>query len=266
GLIGLTWVGFSHVPAGFIPEQDKQYLVAIAQLPPAASLDRTEAVTRRISEIALKEPGVTHAVEFAGMSVTGFTQSSSSGLIFLPLDDFDRRTSGALSAPAIAAALNAKLASIQDAFDMVVTPPPVIGLGTLGGFKLQIEDRTDAGEQALFSALSEALGKANTNPALGGAFSTYQINVPQLDIDVDRVKVKRENVKLSDVFETLQVYLGSLYVNDFNRFGRTYEVVAQADAPFRSHVEDILPLQTRNGAGQMVPLGSLLTVDETFGS
>src|SRR5580700_1200267 len=244
---------------------DKQYLVAIAQLPPAASLERTEAVTRRIAAIALKQPGVAHEVEFAGMSVNGFTQSSSAGLIFLPLDDFPQRSSRELSGRAIAASLNAKLASIQDAFVMVVTPPPVIGLGTLGGFKLQIEDRTDAGEQALFSALSEALGKANTNPALGGAFSTYQINVPQLDIDVDRVKVKRENVKLSDVFETLQVYLGSLYVNDFNRFGRTFEVVAQADAPFRAHPEDITRLKTRNDRGEMVPLGAVVKVTESHG-
>jgi hydrophobe/amphiphile efflux-1 (HAE1) family protein len=265
GLMVLTWLGFNTVPGGFIPAQDKQYLVAVAQLPPAASLDRTEAVTRRIADIALKQPGIAHAVEFAGMSVNGFTQSSSASLIFFPLDDFPRRTSAALSGPAIAAALNAKMASIQDAFVMVVTPPPVIGLGTLGGFKLQVEDRAAAGPEALFSALSDALAKANQNPALGGAFSTYQINVPQLDVDVDRVKVKRENVKLSDVFETLQVYLGSLYVNDFNRFGRTYQVVAQADAPFRSQLDDILPLKTRNASGEMVPLGSVLNVSQSFG-
>jgi hydrophobe/amphiphile efflux-1 (HAE1) family protein len=265
GLIVLTAFSFRSVPDGFIPAQDKQYLVAVAQLPPAASLDRTEAVTRRISDIALKQPGIAHAVEFAGMSVNGFTQSSSAALIFFPLDDFPQRTSRVLSGPAIAAALNAKMASIQDAFVMVVTPPPVIGLGTLGGFKLQVEDRTAAGPEALFSALSQALGKANQNPALGGAFSTYQINVPQLDVDVDRVKVKRENVRLSDVFETLQVYLGSLYVNDFNRFGRTYQVVAQADAPFRSQRDDILPLKTRNASGEMVPLGSVISVSQSFG-
>jgi len=265
GLIVLTAFSFRTVPDGFIPAQDKQYLVAVAQLPPAASLDRTEAVTRRIADIALKQPGVAHAVEFAGMSVNGFTQSSSASLIFFPLDDFSTRTSRTLSGPAIAAALNAKMASIQDAFVMVVTPPPVIGLGTLGGFKLQVEDRTAAGPEALFAALSQALGKANQNPALGGAFSTYQINVPQLDVDVDRVKVKRENVKLSDVFETLQVYLGSLYVNDFNRFGRTYQVVAQADAPFRSQLDDILPLKTRNASGEMVPLGSVINVSQSFG-
>src|SRR5499425_1000532 len=265
GLIVLTAFSFRSVPDGFIPAQDKQYLVAVAQLPPAASLDRTEAVTRRIAEIALKQPGISHAVEFAGMSVNGFTQSSSASLIFFPLDDFSQRSSRALSGRAIAAALNQKMASIQDAFVMVVTPPPVIGLGTLGGFKLQVEDRADAGPQALFAALSEALGKAYQNPALGGAFSTYQINVPQLDVDVDRVKVKRENVKLSDVFETLQVYLGSLYVNDFNRFGRTYEVVAQADAPFRAQLDDILPLKTRNANGEMVPLGSVINVSQSFG-
>ena len=265
GLIVLTWFGLNAVPGGFIPAMDKQYLVAVAQLPPAASLDRTDAVTRRITEIALKQPGVTHAVEFAGMSVNGFTQSSSASLIFFALDDFGQRRSAALSGPAIAAALNQEMASIQDAFVMVVTPPPIIGLGTLGGFKLQIEDRGDAGPQALFAALSEALGKANKNPALGGAFSTYQINVPQLDIDVDRVKAKRENVKLSDVFETLQVYLGSLYVNDFNRFGRTYQVVAQADAPFRSQLDDIMPLKTRNASGEMVPLGSVVNVSRSFG-
>jgi hydrophobe/amphiphile efflux-1 (HAE1) family protein len=265
GLIALTWFGFNTVPGGFIPAMDKQYLVAVAQLPPAASLDRTEAVTRRITDIALGQPGVSHAVEFAGMSVNGFTQSSSASLIFLPLDDFSRRGSAALSGPAIAAALNRKMASIQDAFVMVVTPPPIIGLGTLGGFKLQIEDRTDQGPQALFAALSEALGKANKDPTLAGAFSTYQINVPQLDIDVDRVKAKRENVKLSDVFETLQVYLGSFYVNDFNRFGRTYQVVAQADAPYRAQLDDVMPLKTRNASGDMVPLGSVISISRSFG-
>src|SRR5437016_5353967 len=265
GLVVLTYFGFAAVPSGFIPDQDKQYLVAVAQLPPAASLDRTDSVTRRISEFGLKQPGVAHAVAFAGMSVNGFTASSSAGLIFFPLDDADKRTSRELSAHAIAAALNKKVSSIQDAFVMVVTPPPVIGLGTLGGFKLQVEDRGDAGPEALYSALQESLAKAAKDPALGGAFSTYQINVPQLNIDVDRVKVKRQNVKLSDVFETLQVYLGSLYVNDFNRFGRTYQVVAQADAPFRSQLDDVLPLKTRNAAGEMVPLGSVINVSRSFG-
>jgi hydrophobe/amphiphile efflux-1 (HAE1) family protein len=265
GLIALTWLGFSSVPGGFIPDQDKQYLIAIAQLPPAATLDRTDEVVRKIGEVAMKQPGVTHAVQFSGMSVNGFTPSSSAGIVFLALDDFDKRTTKDKSAKAIAQAMTQKLSSIQDAFVVVVPPPPVIGLGTLGGFKLQIEDRNDLGAEALYAATEEAVKKASQNPALMGTFSTYQINVPQLNVDIDRVKVKRQNVKLSDVFDTLNIYLGSLYVNDFNKFGRTYQVLAQADAPFRSHVEDVLPLKTRNAGGDMVPLGSLVTLSPTFG-
>ena len=171
----------------------------------------------------------------------------------------------ASSAGAIAGALNQKFASIQDAYIAVFPPPPVIGLGMLGGFKLNVEDRQNRGAEALYAAVQDALQKAWADPSLAGVFSSYQINVPQLDVDVDRLKVKRQGVKLNDVFQTLQVNLGSLYVNDFNRFGRTYRVVAQADAPFRSQVDDILPLKTRNAAGEMVPLGSMISVKESFG-
>jgi hydrophobe/amphiphile efflux-1 (HAE1) family protein len=265
GLIVLTYFGFNAVPSGFVPDQDKQYVIAIAQLPPAATVDRSDEVTRQIGEIGMKTPGVTGAVQFTGMSVNGFVPSSSSSLIFFPLDDFGKRKSKSLSARAIAGELNKRLSVIKDAFVIVVPAPPILGLGTIGGFKLNVEDRGDLGSDALYAAVQEVLKKSYQNPALAGSFSTYQINVPQLNVNVDREKVKRQNVKLSDVFQTLQVYLGSLYVNDFNKFGRTYQVVAQADAPYRSHVEDILPLQTRNGAGQMVPLGSLLTVEQTFG-
>jgi hydrophobe/amphiphile efflux-1 (HAE1) family protein len=265
GLLVLTYFGFANTPKGFIPQQDKQYLVAVAQLPPAASLDRTTEVMQRITEIGNKQPGVEHAVQFAGMSVNGFAPSSSSAIVFFTLDSFDKRKSKDLSNLAIAAALNKKLSTIQDAFIGVFPPPPVIGLGTLGGFKLNVEDRADLGTEALYRAVQDVIGKAYQNPALAGVFTNYQVNVPQLNVNVDRVKVKRQDVKLSDVFQTLQVYLGSLYVNDFNRFGRTYRVVAQADAPFRSDVKDILPLKTRNAKGEMVPLGSMVTVEETFG-
>ncbi len=265
GLIALTYFGFNMVPGGFVPEQDKKYIIAIAQLPPAATIERTDQVIRKIGEIGLKQPGVEHAVQFSGMSVNGFTPSSSAGIVFFGLDDFEKRKGKGLTAKEIAGALTQKMGSIQDAFVIVVPPPPIIGLGTLGGFKLQIEDRADLGEEALFAATDAAIKKSYQNPALFGGFSTYQINVPQLDVDVDRTKVKRQNVKMSDLFDTLNVYLGSLYVNDFNKFGRTYQVLAQADAPFRSHVEDILPLKTRNAAGDMVPLGSLLSVKEAFG-
>ena len=265
GLIALTYFGFNAVPSGFVPDEDKQYVVAIAQLPPAATVERSEEVNREMGEIGLKTPGVSGAVQFTGMSVNGLVPSSSSSLCFFALDDFEKRKSKNLSAKAIAATLNQKLAAIKDAFIIVVPAPAIQGMGTVGGFKLSVEDRGDLGSDALYAAVQEALKKAYQNPAIAGEFSTYQINVPQLNVNVDREKVKRQNVKLSDVFQTLQVYLGSLYINDFNKFGRTYQVVAQADAPYRSHVEDILPLQTRNGAGQMVPLGSLLTVDQTFG-
>jgi hydrophobe/amphiphile efflux-1 (HAE1) family protein len=265
GLIVLAWFGFNAVPGGFIPSQDKQYLIAVAQLPPASSIDRTEAVVRRMSAIGLKTPGVEHAVEFAGMSVNGWSQSSSSGIAFFALDPPSKRTGPNLTGNAIAARLNAELASIQDAYVVVFTPPPVLGLGSLGGFKAQVEDRGDAGPEALYAAVQDALGKAAKNPALAGLLSTYQINVPQLDVSVDRDKVKQQGVKLSDVFDTLQTYMGSTYVNDFNRFGRTFQVMAQADGPFRAQAEDIRTLKTRNADGAMVPLGSLLNVTPTFG-
>jgi hydrophobe/amphiphile efflux-1 (HAE1) family protein len=265
GLIGLAWIGFNAVPGGFIPSQDKQYLIAVAQLPPAATIDRTEAVVRRMAEIGLKTPGVEHAVEFAGMSVNGWSQSSSSGIAFFALDPPAKRRGANLTGNAIAARLNAELAGIQDAYVVVFTPPPVLGLGSLGGFKAQVEDRGDAGPEALYAAVQDALGKAAKNPTLAGLLSTYQINVPQLDVNVDREKVKQQGVKLSDVFDTLQTYMGSTYVNDFNRFGRTFQVMAQADGPFRAQAEDIRTLKTRNADGAMVPLGSLLNVTPTFG-
>ena len=265
GLIVLTVVGFRAVPNGFIPQQDKQYLIAVAQLPPASSLQRTAQVIKEIGAIGLRQPGVAHAVQFAGMSVNGFVPSSSAGLVFFPLTPFSQRRSAALSAPAIAAALNRKLAAIQGGMVVVFPPPPILGLGTLGGFQLNVEDRGDLGSTALYDAVQKALAQGYHNPALAGLFSTYQINVPQLKVNVNRTKVMQEHVNLEDVFRTLQVYLGSDYINDFNRFGRTYQVLAQADAPYRSHISDIATLQTRNDAGQMVPLGSILSVQRTFG-
>jgi len=265
GLIGLAYLGFAGVPHGFIPDQDKQYLVAIAQLPPAASLDRTEQVVKEIGDIGMHQPGVEHAVQFAGMSVNGFVPSSSAGLVFFGLKPFDQRKSKALSAGAIAAALNQKLSAIQGGMVVVFPPPPVMGLGTLGGFKLEVEDRGDLGPNALYAAVQKALQQGYQSPALAGLFSSYQVNVPQLDVNVDRVKVMQDHVNLDDVFQTMQIYLGSLYVNDFNRFGRTYQVIAQADAPFRSNIEDISTLQTRNADGQMIPLGSFLSVNRSFG-
>jgi len=264
-LIGLTYYSFNKVPTGFVPTQDKQYLVAFAQLPDAASLDRTDAVMRRMSEVALKHPGVADAITFPGLSINGFTVSPNSGIVFVGLKPFEERKGKKLSGPAIAEELNAQYASIQDAFVAIFPPPPVNGLGTIDGFKLHIQDRADVGYERLYAASQELISKAWQTPGLTRVFTGYQINVPQLDADVDRVKAKSQGVPLGNVFETMQIYLGSLYVNDFNRFGRTYQVIAQADSQFRDRPEDITRLKTRNARGEMVPLGALVKVKETYG-
>ena len=264
-LIGLTYFAFQSVPHGFIPGQDKQYLVGFAQLPDGASLDRTEEVIRRMSDVAMKTPGVKDAVAFPGLSINGFTNAPNAGIVFFGLDEFEKRKSPQLSGGAIAGEINKRMGGIQDAFIAVFPPPPVNGLGTIGGFKLQIEDRGSLGDEALYQAMKAVQTKAYQTPELAGVFSSFQINVPQLFADVDRAKAKRMGVALTDVFDTMQINLGSLYVNDFNRFGRTYRVVVQADAPYRSRAEDIALLKTRNAKGDLVPLGSVLKVDASFG-
>jgi hydrophobe/amphiphile efflux-1 (HAE1) family protein len=265
GLLVLTGWSFNKVPTGFVPTQDKQYLVAFAQLPDGSSLDRTEAVIRHMSEIGLKQPGVQSAVAFPGLSISGFSVAPNAGIVFFCLDPFEKRKEPALSGPAIAGALNQQFGSIQEAFVLAVPPPPVMGLGTIGGFKMFVEDRADLGYDALYQSVQGTLGKSYATPGLAGVFSTFTVNVPQLDAEIDRVKAKQQGVPLQNLFETMQIYLGSLYVNDFNRFGRTYQVVAQADAPFRDRPEDITRLKTRNAAGDMVPLGTLVHVKETHG-
>ncbi|MRX07168.1 multidrug efflux RND transporter permease subunit [Pseudoduganella sp. FT25W] len=252
------------VPGGFVPAQDKDYLVSIVQLPSGSSLDRTEAVVREMSEIAKKQPGVTRVTSFPGLSVNGFVSSSSSGLVFAILKP-SRERSKEESADNIAAALNAKGASIKGAAIATFPPPPVQGLGTIGGFKLQLEDRGALGYEALNAATQAFMKRAAETKELGPMFSSYQINVPQLNVELDREKAKQLGVSVTDVFDTMQIYLGSLYVNDFNKFGRVYQVRAQADAPFRSNAGDIGLLKTRNANGDMVPLSSVVKVTPTYG-
>jgi multidrug efflux pump len=265
GLVGITILGFSRVPTGFVPTQDKGYLVCLAQLPNGATLDRTEDVIRRMSDVALKHPGVQNAVAFPGLSINGFTNSPNSGIVFATLKPSEERNSPGLSANAIAADLNKQYGSIQEAFIAVFPPPPVQGIGTVAGFKLYIEDRSGMGLESLYKETTATLQKGNQTPALTGVFSSFDINVPQIDSHVDREKAKTYGIPLSDVFDTLQVYLGSLYVNDFNRFGRTYQVNVQAESPYRLQPEDISHLRTRNLAGEMIPLGSVVTVKPTYG-
>ena len=256
---------FKLVPHGFVPAQDKQYLIGFAQLPDGATLDRAEDVIRRMDAIAMKTPGVEHAVSFPGLSINGFTNSSNSGIVFTPLKAFDERRSPELSAGAIAQNLNKQFSQIQDAFIVMFPPPPVQGLGTTGGFKLQLEDRASLGFEALDAAQKAFLTKAYQTPELAGMFSSWQVNVPQLYADIDRTKARQLGVPITDVFDTMQIYLGSLYANDFNKFGRTYSVRVQADAAYRSRAEDIGALKVRSTSGQMVPLAALMNVKPTFG-
>ncbi len=256
---------FRLVPSGFVPSQDKQYLIGFAQLPDAASLDRTESVIRRMTDIAQSVPGVKNSIAFPGLSIHGFMNAPNSGIVFYSLDDFADRKGPGLSSGEIAAEVNKRLGAIQDAFIMVFPPPPVDGLGTIGGFKLYVEDRANLGQDALSAAVQALQSKAWQEPRLAGVFSGYQVNVPQLNADVDRTKAKQLGVPLADIFNTMQINLGSLYVNDFNKFGRTYQVIAQADAAFRSDAASIGQFKVRTAAQEMVPLASLVKVSSTYG-
>jgi len=264
-LLALTGVQFANTPTGYVPGQDKQYLVAFAQLPDASSLERTEAVVKQMSDIALAQPGVAHSVAFPGLSINGFTNSPNSGIVFTPLDDFNLRQDPSLSATAIAAELNQKFAAIEGAFIAIFPPPPVQGLGTIGGFRLQIQDRANYGYEELYKVTMQVMQKAWATPELSGVFSSYQVNVPQLDLDIDRTKAKQQSVSLDEVFQTLQAYMGSVYVNDFNQFGRTYQVNMQADEQFRQTAEQISQLKVRSEQGHMIPLGSFIKVSDSAG-
>jgi len=257
---------FKVVPPGFVPAQDKGYLIGFAQLPDAASLDRTDEVIRKMSAIAKEIPGVESSIAFPGLSINGFTNAPNAGIVFTGLKPFsERKGKPEQSAEAIAFEINKRMGSVQDAFVMVLPPPPVNGLGTTGGFKLMLEDRGNLGHDELYKATQALQAKAWGTPELAGVFSSYQINVPQLFADVDRVKAKQLGVPLSTIYQTLQVNLGSLYVNDFNQFGRTYQVRVQADAQFRSQPEQIAQLKVRNDKGEMIPLSSLMQLKDSYG-
>ncbi|SCX81376.1 MULTISPECIES: efflux RND transporter permease subunit [unclassified Pseudomonas] len=265
GLMVLTFFGFSTTPTGFVPGQDKQYLVAFAQLPDAASLDRTEDVIKRMSDLALKQPGVESAVAFPGLSINGFTNSPNAGIVFVTLKPFDERKDPSMSAGAIAGALNGKYSEIQEAYMAIFPPPPVQGLGTIGGFRLQIEDRGNLGYDELYKETMNIITKSRSVPELAGLFTSYTVNVPQVDAAIDREKAKTHGVAVSDIFDTLQIYLGSLYANDFNRFGRTYQVNVQAEQQFRLESDQIGQLKVRNNRGEMIPLATFIKVSDTSG-
>jgi multidrug efflux pump len=265
GLIGLTWVGFKSVPVGFIPTQDQGYLVGIARLPDGASLERTGQVVARACSLARQVPGVRNTVEFPGYEPLNGVNSPNVGAFFIGLDAFEERKTSELSGTAIAKTIAGKLSAIQEGFVAVFPPPPVQGIGNAGGFKLMVQDRGNEGYAALQQATAKLAAEANNSPGLANVFSTFRAGVPQLYVDVDRVKARSMGVPLGNVFDTLQTYMGSLYVNDFNRFGRTYHVTAQADAKYRLRAEDIGRLKTRNKAGEMVPLSAVAKIEQSTG-
>ena len=264
-LLALTYFQFSTTPTGYVPAQDKQYLIAFAQLPNASSLDRTEEVVKEMSRIAMAHPGIADAVAFPGLNINGFTNSPSSGVLFTPLKPFSERQSPDMSAGAIAMQLNQQFSSIKGAFVAIFPPPPVLGLGTIGGFRLQLQDRGNLGFIELEKVTQEVIAKAWAHPALTGSFTSFTVNVPQLDVEVDREKAVSQGVNIDTLFETMQAYLGSLYVNDFNLFGRTYQVNVQADSQYRQDIENITQFKVRNAQGEMIPLGSFLNIEHSAG-
>lgn len=266
GLCGLNFLAFEKVPTGFIPQQDQGYLILFAQLPDAASLARTQAVVEQATKIILETEGVNHVNAYSGFSILSGASQSNVATMFATLDSFDERAGHAnLHANVVIENLKKRLGAVDDAYIAVFAPPPIRGMSSVGGFKLQIQDRSNAGVEALKKVSTDLIALGSQQPGLVGLFSTFRASVPQLFLNVDRTRVKSMDVPLKDVFDTLQIYLGSLYVNDFNRFGRTYQVVAQADSQFRMAAEDITKLKTRNLKGDMVPLASLVNVQQING-
>jgi hydrophobe/amphiphile efflux-1 (HAE1) family protein len=266
GVLALGLFEFRQTPRGFIPQQDRGFLIVAAQLPPGSSLQRTDVVMKRASDLAMQVPGVAHAIRIVGFSGATFTNAPNAGAIFLVLDDFAKRAEDPRqSAAAIQGALFGKLAAIQDAFMIVVQPPSVQGIGNASGFRMMIEDRGGAGPQALQQAVGAMMGRAAQTKGVSQVFSLFETQTPQLYLDIDRTKAQLLGVSMPDVFSALQVYIGSDYVNDFNLFGRTFRVQAQADAPYRLEPEDVLKLRVRNSQGETVPLGSFTTVRNISG-
>jgi multidrug efflux pump len=261
-LLVATGFMFKIVPAGFIPLQDKLYLIAAVKLPEGSSIARTDVLLKKVTDIAGKIDGVQNTMAFPGLNAVQFTNTPNTGVAFLPLKPFSQRSRSAVE---ITAELNQKIGGFQEGFTFALMPPPILGLGNGAGYQMFIEDRSNLGYGALQNAVSAFQGTVMQTPGMGYANSTYQANVPQLDAEVDRVKAKAQGVPLTELFDTLQTYLGSAYVNDFNQFGRTWQVIAQADGSFRDSVEDIGNLRTRNERGEMVPIGSMVSIKQTFG-
>jgi hydrophobic/amphiphilic exporter-1 (mainly G- bacteria), HAE1 family len=265
GLVAATVFVGRQVPQGFIPSLDQGYLIVVAQLPDGASLSRSDAVTKRISEIALETPGAQFAVAFAGFSGATFTNATNASTVFIGLKPFEERLRDGLSANRVLADLNTRLQSIEEAFTIVIPPPPVPGIGNSGGFKMQVQERIGPQMERVLAASREMMGKAAADPRLQGVFTTFSASSPQIFLNIDRQKAEILNVPVSSIFATLQQNLGTAYVNDFNAFGRVYQVRAQADQRFRTDTRDIEQLRVRSSSGALVPLGTLVEAREVSG-
>jgi HAE1 family hydrophobic/amphiphilic exporter-1 len=265
GLVGLTAWQFAEAPTGFIPQQDQGYLITVLQLPPGASLARTDEAVRKATKIILGTPGVIHAVPFAGLDGATFTNAPNAGAIFSALAPFSERVAKGLSADHILADLRRRLSAVEEAFVITIPPPPVRGIGNAGGFKMMVQDKRGRGLPALEAATQDLVAAANRTPGIAGAFSLFNTRTPKVYADIDRVRAEMLGVSPDQVFQTLQIYVGSAYVNDFNYLGRTYRVTAQADAPFRQNERDIANLKTRNEKGQMVPIGAVAEFRDIVG-
>src|SRR5580693_3187196 len=257
GLIVAAGFEFARTPTGFIPEQDQGYLITVVQLPPGATLARTEKVVKQAVDIILKTPGIEHVAPFAGLDATTFTIGSNSGTIFSGLPSLYNHELKGVTASSVVADLRQRLSVIQDAYVLTIPPPPVQGIGNAGGFKMMLEDRAGLGSQALVDAARALVNAANQDPSFGGVFTLLNTGSPSIYADIDRMKAEKVGLTPTDVFNTLQVYLGSEYVNDFNLLGRTYEVIVQADGRFRQDGQVLMRLKARNSAGEMVPIGSV---------
>src|SRR2546427_76530 len=257
GLIGAAAVEFSKTPTGFIPEQDQGYLINVVQLPAGSALDRTEKLVRRGIDIILGTKGIEHVAPFAGLDATTFTVASNAATIFSGLPSLYNHELPGVTANTVIADLRKRLSVIKDANVLTIPPPPVQGLGSVGGFKMMLEDRAGLGSEPLFEAARALVAAANKDPTFAGVFTLFNAGSPSVYADIDRLKAEKVGLTPTDVFSTLQVYLGSQYVNDFNYLGRTYQVRVQGDGKFRRTRQDITRLKARNASGEMVPIGTV---------
>ena len=266
GILAYGLNEFRKTPIGFIPQVDRGYLIVVIQLPAGSSLSRTDEIQQRVVDVALKTPGVAHAVNIVGFNGATFTQAPNSGAVFLTLEPWDKRGRDPKeSAAGITAELFKRLADFQEALILVIQPPPVAGIGNAGGVRMMVEDRAARGSQALLEATTAMVTKASQTPGLTQVFTLFENSTPQIYLDIDRTKAQMLGVNVADVFGALQVFIGSAYVNDFNLLGRTFRVTAQADALYRREPSDILKIRVRNGSGETVPLGSFTTVRNIAG-